>query len=147
MAIAGAFGLALAITPVSAVIDGVGVRLILNHALAQGGPPEGRGGGRPEDVRGAPENAGGGKPEGVGGPPADRGPGDETRGGEQLAAARERYQSIFGGEDDGTPEDEPGDPEVTLPQRPAKSRCTDHPIPFHPGRQSQPCVGCPVYPQ
>ncbi|MBT4710986.1 MAG: hypothetical protein HOB82_05615 [Alphaproteobacteria bacterium] len=139
LAIAGACGLALAMTPVSAVMDGFGVRLILNDALAQGGPPEGRGGGRPDDAGGGPpedvgggppedvgggkpddagggkpENAGGGRPEGVGGPPADRGPGEETRGGEQLAAARERYQTIFGGEDDGAPEDNPGDPEVTL---------------------------------
>ena len=40
LAVSGAFGLALAFTPVSPVFDGAGVRLILNDALAQGGPPE-----------------------------------------------------------------------------------------------------------
>ena len=49
-----------------------------------------------------------------GGPPADRGPDKETRGGEQLAAAKGRYKTIIGGEDDGAPEGDPGDPEVTL---------------------------------
>ena len=68
-------------TPVSAVLDIAGVRLILNHALAQGGPPDDDAGG------GKPDDASGGKPEGAGGPPADRGPDKETRGGEQLAAA------------------------------------------------------------